>query len=377
VIFPDLGGDTSNIWEIGMSPETGKVNGAPSRLTAGAGNELEPACASGDAFTFTNAETVGDVWSLPFDLDRGKPVGALERITQGRARRENPSLSGDGRYVAFASNQSGQKNIWLRELATGKESQVARSPLVQRYPIIDASGGRIAFMVYENGKRFMYVSAPGGVPEMLCEECVRAQDWSRDGKSLLAFGGSPFHLYVLDVASHRQTVLLTHTNHNLLYGRFSPDNRWVSFTARIQPGHAQIMIAPADGPKPIPESAWIQIAEERDEDWGNWSPDGNTLYFTSARDGHTCLWAQRLDADSHRPVGEAFAVQHFHGRALYQQNHHARDVRSRCTQEMVLAQGSVVSTSNRSRHVSRSSNETQSRDRSPALFNEYASRKKE
>lgn len=320
VLFPDLGGDTNNIWEIGMSPETGKVSGAPRRLTAGAGNELEPACASGDAFTFTNAETVGDVWSLPFDLDRGKPVGPLERITQGRARRENPSLSGDGRYVAFASNQSGPLNIWLRELATGSESQVASSQLVQRYPIVNASGGRIAFSVFENGKRFVYMSTPGGVPEIVCEGCVRAADWSGDGKSLLAFGGSPFHFYAIDVASRRKTVFLTHRSQSLLYGRFSPDSRWVTFTARIQPGRARIMIAPADGPKPIPESAWIQIAEERDEDWGNWSPDGKTLYFTSARDGHTCLWAQRLDARSQHPVGEAFAVQHFHGRASYRQN---------------------------------------------------------
>ena len=320
MLFANLGGDTDNIWEIGMSPETGKVSGAPRRLTVGAGNELEPACASGDAFTFTNAETIGDVWSLPFDLDGGRPLGALDRFTQGRFMRKDPSLSGDGRYVAFASNQSGQMNIWLRELATGRESQVTSSPLRQRFPVINASGSQIAFSVWENGKRFVSVSAPGGVPEMLCEGCLRAQDWSRDGKSLLAFGGSPFQFFILDLASHRQTTLLRHPKYNLLYGRFSPDYRWVTFTARIQPGHARIMIAPADGPKPIPESAWIQIAEERDEDWANWSPDGNTLYFTSARDGHYCLWAQRLDALSHRPVGEAFPVQHFHGRASYQQN---------------------------------------------------------
>jgi len=322
VLFPNLGGDTNNIWEIGLSPETGKVSGAPRRLTTGAGNELEPACASGDAFTFTNVQRVGDVWSLPLDLDRGKPVGTLERITQGQASRENPSLSADGRYVAFASDQSGHLNIWLRELATGKETQVARSQLVQRYPIINASGSRIAFSEYENGKRFVYVSSPGGAPEMWCEGCVRAQDWSRDGKSLLTYGfeGSLFQLNSLDVVSHQRAVLLTHPNYNLAYGRFCADNRWVTFTARIQPGHAQIMIAPADGPKPIPESAWIQIADVRDEDWANWSPDGQTLYFTSARDGHTCLWAQRLDASSHRPVGEAFAVQHLHGRASYQLN---------------------------------------------------------
>jgi len=80
------------------------------------------------------------------------------------------------------------------------------------------------------------------------------------------------------------------------------------------------MVAPTDGPKPLPERSWIPVTEERDDDWANWSPDGKTLYFTSARDGHTCLWAQRLDAGTHRPLGEAFAVQHFHGRATYKQN---------------------------------------------------------
>ncbi len=45
-----------------------------------------------------------------------------------------------------------------------------------------------------------------------------------------------------------------------------------------------------------------------------------TLYFASARDGHTCLWAQRIAAVSHIPVGEALAVIHLHGRATYRQD---------------------------------------------------------
>ena len=79
------------------------------------------------------------------------------------------------------------------------------------------------------------------------------------------------------------------------------------------------MIAPVDGPKPVPESAWITITEAAAEDWANWSPDGKTLYFTSGRDGHFCLWGQRIEARSRHPVGQAFAVQHFHGRVAYQQ----------------------------------------------------------
>jgi tricorn protease-like protein len=267
--------------------------------------------------TFTNVETRGDVWSLPFDLDHGTPEGALERITQGPGRREDPSLSGNGRYLALASDQAGQLNIWMRDLATGKESRVASSSFVQRFPVSNASGSRVAFSVYEKDKRVVYVSAPGGTPEKLCEGCLRATDWSRDEKTLLVFGGNPYQIDVLDVASHRQTPLVKHPTYNLLYGRFSPDNRWVSFTARISANRGRIGIAPVDGPKPVPESAWITIAEARTDDYANWSPDGETLYFTSSRDGHNCLWGQRIEASSHRPVGEPFTVQHLHGRVSF------------------------------------------------------------
>jgi hypothetical protein len=71
------------------------------------------------------------------------------------------------------------------------------------------------------------------------------------------FGGNPYQINVLDVASHEQTPLLKHPTYNLLYGRFSPDNRWVSFTARIQPNRARIVVAPVDGANAVPESAWI------------------------------------------------------------------------------------------------------------------------
>jgi Tol biopolymer transport system component/DNA-binding winged helix-turn-helix (wHTH) protein len=321
VVLNAVTGDTQNLWEIDISPRTGKAKGPLRKLTTGTGSDVDPSCASAGALAFTSAETKRDVWLLPFELDLGRPRGALERITQGPAFREHASLSNDGRAVAFASDQSGRLNIWTRDLATGKESIVAGSSFLQRYPVISASGDRVAFSAYEKDKRVIYVSSPGGTPEKLCEGCLRATDWSRDEKTLLVFGGAPYQIDVLDIASHRQVPLLKHHDYNLLYGRFSPDDRWVSFTARTQPNRARIVIAPVDGPKPIPESSWITIAKEGEgaEDWAGWSPDGKTLYFTSGTDGHTCLWGQRIDATAHQPVGGAFAVQHLHGRLSYQQ----------------------------------------------------------
>jgi serine/threonine protein kinase/WD40 repeat protein len=318
VRFSTVSGDSNNLWEIGMSPRTGRVTGVLRRLTTGAENEVNACCAPEGALTFTNLETRTDVWLLPFDLDRGRPKGGLQRITQGPASRAYASLSNSERYIAFSSDQSGRKNIWIRDLVTGKESNVASSSFLQAYPVINASATRIAFSVFEKDKRAVYVSAPGGTPEKLCEGCLRATDWSRDDKTVLVFGGSPYQIDVLDLASHRQTPLLKHPNYHLLYGRFSPDNRWVSFTVRTEPNRGYIAIAPVDGPKPVPESAWIKITPSEAQDWANWSPDGKTLYFTSRRDGHSCLWGQRLEASSHRPVSEAFAVQHLHGRLSYQ-----------------------------------------------------------
>jgi len=189
-------------------------------VTAGSGNDVDPSCTPGG------------------DLNGGKSMGALDRRTDGPASRDYVSLSANGRYVAFASAQSGPLNVWILDLETGKESPVAASStMMQRFPVIGASGGG-------------------------------------DEKTLLVFGGSPFQINLLDVASHRQTTMLKHPRYSLVDARFSPDNRWVSFTARIGPNRGWIMIAPIGGSNPVPESAWIRIAEEGAEDRANWSPDG-------------------------------------------------------------------------------------------------------
>ena len=317
VIFSmDIGG-TTNLWETAVSPETGRITGGLRRVTSGAGNEARPSCPSGHTLTFAKIEPKTDIWSLPMDLDRGKPKGTLERITQGPASRNRVTLSGDGRTAAFSSDQAGQPNIWIRDLATGKESIVASSPVRQMYAVVSGSGTRVAYSAFEKDKRVEYVSAPGGVPEKVCEGCPFASSWSRDEKTLLVISGIPYQINALDIASHRQTPILKDPRFNLLYARFSPDNRWVSFTVRTQINRARIAIAPLDGSKPVPESAWIYIAEVGPTDTSNWSTDGNTLYFNSPRDGHNCLWGQRIDAASHHPLGEPFAVQHLHGHVYY------------------------------------------------------------
>ena len=91
----------------------------------------------------------------------------------------------------------------------------------------------------------------------------------------------------------------------------SYDNRWIAFRALTPP--QQVYVAPFDRARPIPETDWIAIGSpESDVRPVGWSPSGRMLYLFSSRDGFRCLYAQRIDAGSGRPLGEATLVRHLH-----------------------------------------------------------------
>jgi len=104
---------------------------------------------------------------------------------------------------------------------------------------------------------------------------------------------------------HQQTPLLKHPDYNLLYARFSSDNRWISFTVRAEPNRARIV----DGPKPVPESAWITIAEAEAEDWANRWPAAYQEPPSSAGEGIVEAglsdWLRRLVQSSKFADGQA------------------------------------------------------------------------
>lgn len=83
-------------------------------------------------------------------------------------------------------------------------------------------------------------------------------------------------------------------------------NRWFRF---IEAGYVfRAYIAPVSE-VPVAESAWVTVIDGEAQAW---PPDGNLLYATSSRDGHWCIWAQRLHSTTRQRVGAPFAVFHSH-----------------------------------------------------------------
>ena len=118
----------------------------------------------------------------------------------------------------------------------------------------------------------------------------------------------------------KTTRVLHHPKYQLWPESFTPDGRWITFVAapRASSRLTQVFVAPYRGGGLIEEKDWIEITDGSSGDaWPRFSPDGNRMYFVSDRDGFHCIWTQRLDPQTKKPVpGGLREVRHFHSARL-------------------------------------------------------------
>lgn len=320
VLFTGNSGDLTSLWQIAVSPQTAKVTGLPQRLTSGTTLETKPSAIAGGEIAFASLTQNLNVWSIAIDANRGRTKGEPQKVTHA-AFDAHTSLSADGRKLVFISRRSGNPDVWMKDLSTGKETALTATPALEEQPEITADGTRVSYMVDEGRKASIYlIDVNRGVPEKICDDCIRPWDWSPDGTKLLYLipegrAGRPqagLALGLLDAATRQKSQYLEHSKYGLARARFSPDGRWISFTVFETPTFVRIMIAPFEASEPG-EEKWITITDNTTfHDKARWSPDGNLLYFVSDRDGYRCIYARRLEPGTKRPLGGVFDVYHSH-----------------------------------------------------------------
>lgn len=318
-----FGGDSWNLWEVALAEGTWRATGAPRRLTTGADLHGYASLSRGNQLLFSNATQTVNVWSLPLDANSGRAAGAPRRLPTTATLQWWPSISDDGRRLAFGGHKAGARGIWVtHDLDSGAESLlVPGDPLA---PVITTDGSRVAYANPERPGEIYAVPSAGGPPEKLCADCggiVGVQDWSTDATRLLYVTGSPTAVFVLDLRSGTRRLVLQRPPNDLWQAQFSPDNRWIVVLEPLPTtNRTRLWIARFED-SPTPPDRWVALTGgEHWDDKPRWSPDGNTIYFVSLRDGFWCLWAQRLHPATRQPVGPARPVQHFHDARLSMNN---------------------------------------------------------
>lgn len=188
----------------------GARDGAPRRVTSGAGDERWPSWTPDGGLVFA-AHDRGQ-WDL-FLLPAGADAAARpERLTDSAADDLEPAVSPDGRLVAFVSTREapdGARDLWLLQLSgrvaasasgllrpapeplvreRGAESAPAWSPDGTRlaYAVTAADGGSIRVVAVDVPDAGVEATRPAGpVVPLLVSRTAGEVAWSPDGRTLL------------------------------------------------------------------------------------------------------------------------------------------------------------------------------------------------
>jgi Tol biopolymer transport system component len=313
VLFSARSGDSTSLYRLKLTPGTWQAQAPAERLTRGAGQEVHAAAARTGEIVFANVQSDWDLWMMPIRGEEGRRTGEPRRLTTGAADDQRPSASADGKYVSFLSTRSGNVDIWLLDVETGSMRPVTATPRDETHPVLAADGSRIVYAIQERKEAIYVVAATGGTPELVCDDCGRPLDWTRDGRRVLFWSGWPVRFFSLDLVSHRRTEVVAHPKHSILRAQFSPDGEWIAFHLPVEPQRTPVFVARLHEGKAGTEKDWIAVTDGTGLDaYPLWSPDGGTLFFLSERDGFLCLWSQALDPTTKHPRGEASEVYHFH-----------------------------------------------------------------
>jgi Tol biopolymer transport system component len=222
-------------------------------------------------------------------------------------------MSADERSAAFNGPRRPAASIVVQDLVNGQSRDLGVVPGDTFGPVISPDGRQVAYQA--GGDELKIVAVAGGAPTSLCRGCQEVGDWTRDSGrvAVVTRSGAQTALGLADVRSGEVTALAdAPPGRSLNRPTLSPDNRWIAF--RAMDGRTQtVYVARFDRPLPLPADTWVALSEaERDLRPVGWSPSGRMLYLFSARDGFRCLYVQRMDPATGRPLGQATLVRHLH-----------------------------------------------------------------
>jgi Tol biopolymer transport system component len=220
-----------------------------------------------------------------------------QRLTFNNAVDSRPMWSPDRKWVAFVSEESGDREINRLQVGQDEASpqRLTHSPGADHMHWWSPDGSRIAFVSERLGRPDVYViDADGsktGITRITSGDSVvlRLDGWSSDGR-WLAFvpdtnGESPGIM-----ARNPDGVNLMRLTSFQDYGaRWSPDNSKIVFTSE-RDGNQEIYVMNSDG------SSQTRLTHNDSPDYTpSWSPDGLKLAFVSERDGNPEVYVMKAD----------------------------------------------------------------------------------
>jgi serine/threonine protein kinase len=305
------GEQATNLYRIDLTPGTWRLAHPPQQLTSGTNIFMSPWISKSGRMVASNLEIAFNIWRI---RERHAKNERPQRITDNAYLNASPTVSHDGRLMAFSRSLGRMRDIWLLNPETGKKTVLIAGGEEKYSIVLRPDGKAVAYSMNEEGRHSIHVISTESKDDVkLCSGCGDTTAWSTSLKELLVTNGSPTRIELLPTAGGSSTVLLEQPGDELGEAQFSPDGAWIAFRAGLGGDRSRLYVAPYRSKGFIPVAEWIPITDGRfSDDKPRWSTDGNALYFESTRDNFICLWMQRLDSQTRHPMGQPSPLIDFH-----------------------------------------------------------------
>ncbi|MFZ4575902.1 MAG: TolB family protein, partial [Phycisphaerales bacterium] len=254
------------------------------------------------AFASTQHRTTADIY-----LKRTN-AKVITQLTNDPAEDAMPTISPDGKRIAFASNRTGNWDIFVMPITGGKVVQLTEDPADELHPSWSPDGSRLVYSRMNAGSaRWEMWTIAASSPQSasfigygLFPQWCPVAGTAEDGGDKILFqlprerGSRAFAIWTIDYtagASGNPTQIAAEPDVALINPTWSPDGNWIAFAkaettmAHGRPASSDLWMVSAGG------EGLVRLTSDQAVAFRPTFGPGNKLFYVSSRAGADNVWS--------------------------------------------------------------------------------------
>jgi len=225
----------------------------------------------------------------------------LVTLETGQHAPDDPSISPDGRFIAFTARVRGDDGVYVADPDGRNARLVSQLALDVNDPSWSPDSRSLVYAAAgTTGEELYRVTIEGGTPIQLTQLAADGLGdplFSPDGSRILfeSEHSGRIALWIVPAEGSDPVEVLPGETGNVFHGRWSPDGTRIAMNLGSESGRVVAVLDLAGG-------AVTRVTHEGMEEFHEWSPDGSELVYVSRRTGAEDIWVVTADGRERRQL---------------------------------------------------------------------------